>query len=134
MLITQSMSIGEKFLSTLSITILGMMVVFTVLVTIAYSLKLLKIIFSEKPKEAFVGTEKIVEIKDENTEDTAYVNNDDDIDLIVLLTAAIAAFEGTSGENLIVRNIRELPQNRSTWAAAGRHQLMSANNITRTRR
>jgi len=125
---------GEKFLSTLSITILGMMVVFTVLVVIAYSLKLLKIIFGEKPKEPSVESEKIVEAKGEEPEETVHISEEDDIDLIVLLTAAIAAFEGTSGENLVVRNIRELPQNKSTWAAAGRHQLMSANNITRTRR
>lgn len=134
MLLTQSMSMGEKFLSTLSITILGMVVVYIVLVIIAYSLKLLKIIFSEKPKETLVEAEKILEVKGEETEETVHISKDDDIDLIVLLTAAIAAFEGTSGENLIVRNIRELPQNKSTWAAAGRHQLMSANNITRTRR
>jgi len=125
---------GEKFLSTLSITILGMMVVFTVLVVIAYSLKLLKIIFGEKPKKPLVESEKIVEAKGEEPEETVHISEEDDIDLIVLLTAAIAAFEGTSGENLVVRNIRELPQNKSTWAAAGRHQLMSANNITRTRR
>jgi len=115
------MSTGEKFLSTLSITILGMVVVFIVLVIIAYSLRLLKIIFSEKPKKTLVEAEKVVEVKGEEPEETVHINKDDDIDLIVLLTAAIAAFEGTSGENLIVRNIRELPQNKSYIPNAGNH-------------
>jgi len=74
---------GEKFLSTLSITILGMVIVFIVLVIIAYSLKLLKIIFGEKPKETLVESKKTVEVKGEEPEETVHISKDDDIDLIV---------------------------------------------------
>jgi sodium pump decarboxylase gamma subunit len=130
MIFSESMSVGEKLLSALSITILGMLVVFSVLVIIAYSLELLRILFGDKPKKKDI--EEYVELENNTLEKTT-VNNDDS-ELIVLLTAAIAAFESTSSNNIIVRSIRELPQNKNTWAAAGRQQLMTANNINKIRR
>lgn len=130
MIFSESMSVGEKLLSALSITILGMLVVFSVLVIIAYSLELLRILFGDKPKKKDI--EEYVELENNILEKTT-VNNDDS-ELIVLLTAAIAAFESTSSNNIIVRSIRELPQNKNTWAAAGRQQLMTANNINKIRR
>lgn len=132
MILTESMSIGEKFLNTLAITLLGMIVVFIVLVIIAYSLELLRIFFGEKTKKKAV--EEHVESKSDIARETSAEENNDDVELVVLLTAAIAAFESTSSQNIIVRSIRELPQNKNVWAAAGRQQLMSANNITRIRR
>ncbi len=132
MILTESMSIGEKLLSTLAITLLGMVVVFVVLVIIAYSLELLRIIFKEKPEKQ-VSEEKF-EIKKEISEQPKTGSNEEDIDLVILITAAIAAFESKSSENIIVRSIRELPQNKNTWAAAGRQQIMSLNNINRIRR
>ncbi len=132
MILTESMSIGEKLLSTLAITLLGMVVVFVVLVIIAYSLELLRIIFKEKPEKQ-VSEEKF-EIKNEISEQPKTGSNEEDIDLVILITAAIAAFESKSSENIIVRSIRELPQNKNTWAAAGRQQIMSLNNINRIRR
>lgn len=131
MIFSESMSVGEKLLSALSITILGMVVVFIVLIIIAYSLELLRIFFGEKPKKKAV--EEYIEIKNNISEETT-VNSNDDSELIVLLTAAIAAFESTTSNNIIVRSIRELPQNKNTWAAAGRQQLMTANNINKIRR
>lgn len=132
MILTESMSIGEKFLNTLGITILGMFVVFIVLVIIAYSLELLRIFFGEKNKKK--AAEEYVEAKSDIAEEISVKENNDDVELVVLLTAAIAAFESTSSQNIIVRSIRKLPQNKNVWAAAGRQQLMSANNITGIRR
>ncbi len=135
MLLTQSMSLGEKLLSTIAITILGMVVVYIVLIIIAYSLKLFKVIFNEKPKKATI--ERIVESKEELSKEESIEDALDDgenTELVLLITAAIAAFEGTSGENLIVRSIKEMPQSKSVWAAAGRQQLMSANNIIKMSR
>lgn len=132
MILTESMSIGEKFLSTFAITILGMVVVYIVLIIIAYSLELLKVFFGKKPKKTAV--EEYAEINDVIAEETTDKESNGDIELIVLITAAIAAFEGTSSENVIVKNIKELPQNKNVWAAAGRQQLMAANNIIIKRR
>lgn len=51
MLFSETMTMGERFVNGLAITILGMSVVFVVLVIIAYSLDLLKVLFGEKDKK-----------------------------------------------------------------------------------
>lgn len=125
MLFTESMSIGEKFINSIAITILGMVVVFTVLVIIAYSLNVLKFMFSDKPKNV-EEKESIKKNLDERTniEIVETEEYEDDSDLIILLTAAIAAVSDTSSENIVVRSIKELPQRKSTWAMVGRQQQM----------
>ncbi len=135
MIFSESMSIGEKLLSALSITILGMLVVFAVLVILSYSLGLLRIIFGDKTKAAPAQKSEDLNTKQEDdTEEYEVQSKDDDAELVVLITAAIAEFEGTHNNNIIVKTIRELPQKRSIWASAGRQQLMTANNIAKIRR
>ncbi|WP_313341712.1 OadG family protein [Sedimentibacter sp.] len=123
MLFTETMSIGERFLNSIAITILGMLVVFTVLIIIAYSLELLRIIFKEKntkeksvPEQILQPVQKLVPVTQENVED---------IDLLLLITAAIAAEEGSSTDDFFVRSIKPLAQKDNIWASAGRQQNMS---------
>lgn len=125
MLFTESMSIGEKFINSIAITILGMVVVFVVLVIIAYSLNVLKFMFSDKPKSV-EEKDSIKKNLDERTniEIVEIGEYEDDSDLIILLTAAIAAVSDMSSENIVVRSIKEMPQRKSTWAMVGRQQQM----------
>ncbi|HCX63005.1 OadG family protein [Sedimentibacter sp.] len=121
MLFTETMPIGERFLNSIAITILGMLVVFAVLIIIAYSLELLRIMFKDKntiEKSVPEKTEpvKVVPVTQENVED---------IDLILLITAAIAADEGSSTDDFFVRSIKPLAQKDTIWASAGRQQNMS---------
>lgn len=122
MLFTETMPIGEKFLNSIAITILGMLVVFTVLIIIAYSLELLRIIFKDKNTKEKSVPEKVIEpvklvpVTQENVED---------IDLILLITAAIAAEENSSTDDFFVRSIKPLAQKDTIWASAGRQQNMS---------
>ncbi|WP_312815586.1 OadG family protein [Sedimentibacter sp.] len=121
MLFTETMPIGERFLNSIAITILGMLVVFAVLIIIAYSLELLRIMFKDKntiEKSVPEKTEpvKLVPVTQENVED---------IDLILLITAAIAADEGSSTDDFFVRSIKPLAQKDTIWASAGRQQNMS---------
>ncbi|NYB72556.1 OadG family protein [Sedimentibacter hydroxybenzoicus DSM 7310] len=121
MLFTETMPIGERFLNSIAITILGMLVVFAVLIIIAYSLELLRIMFKDKNTiEKSVPEKKepvkLVPVTQENVED---------IDLILLITAAIAADEGSSTDDFFVRSIKPLAQKDTIWASAGRQQNMS---------
>ncbi len=98
-----------------------MLVVFAVLIIIAYSLELLRIMFKDKntiEKSVPEKTEpvKVVPVTQENVED---------IDLILLITAAIAADEGSSTDDFFVRSIKPLAQKDTIWASAGRQQNMS---------
>lgn len=123
MLFTETMSIGEKLLNSIAITILGMAVVFTVLIIIAYSLDLLKLLFNEKSTKNELAPQKVLETVPSLAPATN--ENVEDIDLLLLITAAIAAEEDSSTDDFIVRSVKPVPQKDSLWASVGRQQNMS---------
>lgn len=120
MLFNETMSIGEKFINSIAITILGMVVTFIVLIIIACSLEILRIMFGKDKK-------KISDFDEEQIITEAITQNTDDIDkdlLIVILTAAVAIQSNNSAENIIVKSIKPVLQNKSTWAITGMQEQM----------
>lgn len=120
MLVFETMSLGEKLLSSLGITILGMAVTFAVLIIIAYSLDLLRIMFGENKKKI---------AKDENLEKTdvsiaQHSKVEENLDLVVILTAAVAAYNNKRADEIFVRSIKPVAQKNSIWASAGRQEYM----------
>ena len=99
-------------------TILGMGTVFVVLIFISIIIWLLKFIPAieqffrgRKAKEAPVQAEKeeVVQAVPETVDLT------DDLELVAVISAAIAAAEGTSTDGFVVRSIRRRPSNK--WKA-----------------
>lgn len=93
-------------------TVLGMGTVFVVLIFLAFLISLIKYIppFVEKftkksPKPVQTTTPVVAETAQEDTE---YV---DDLELVAVITAAIAAQTGTSTDGFVVRSIRRRPSN-----------------------
>lgn len=127
MLFTETMAIGDKFINSIAITILGMVVVFIVLIIIAYSLELLRILFKDKPKESDEG----IEVKKDETMDSPVIEVDYDNELVAVIAGAIAAYENTSSDNLIIRSIKEHHYDLNLWASVGRQQLMTSNYINK---
>lgn len=125
MIFTESMSMAEKFINSIAITILGMGVVFVVLIIIAYSLELLRIAFKEKSSEE-KGTAKTREQSRVNIAPKGQ-EHIEDLDLLLLITAAVAAQEHSSTHDFFVRSIKQLPQNDNVWASVGRQQNMYRN-------
>ena len=122
MLFTETMTIGEKLLNSIAISILGMAVVFVVLIIIAYSLELLRIMFKEKDtkeESTSVNLTEMVSLVPATQE------NIEDIDLLLIITAAIAAEENSSTDDFYVRSIKPSVQKDTLWASAGRHQNMN---------
>ena len=91
-------------------TVLGMGTVFAVLIFLAFLISLMKYIpviqekFSKKEKA------QVQEVKPAAVE-TVVVEETDDLELIAVITAAIAAQEGTSTDGFVVRSIRRRPSN-----------------------
>lgn len=117
MIFTETMPIGEKFINSIAITILGMTVVFVVLIIIAYSLGLLKILFQEKKTNKDLEPERVTT--------PGAQGNIEDLDLLLLITAAIAAESGVSSNDFFVKSINQMPQKSSIWASTGRQENMS---------
>ena len=91
-------------------TLLGMGTVFAVLIFLALIISTLKYIpmllegMSKKSEEVPAAKETAVE-------EVAVVEETDDLELIAVITAAIAAQEGTSTDGFVVRSIKRRPSN-----------------------
>ena len=103
-------------------TVICLAVVFAVLIFISFLISLFKYIpkleaaLSKKDKKtelaenAVVNTASQIEVKEEEEELS------DDLELVAVITAAIAASAGTSTDGFVVRSIRR--SNNSKWAKA----------------
>lgn len=94
-------------------TVLGMGTVFAVLIFLAFLISLMKYIpkllelFEEKEvNNESVSVETVVSVAD-----TTEVELTDDLELVAVITAAIAAQSGTSSDGFVVRSIRRRPSN-----------------------
>lgn len=89
-------------------TLLGMGTVFAVLIFISIIISLFRFIPSgnKKPAQAAPVKAETVPVVEETVEET------DDLELIAVISAAIAAAEGTSTDGFVVRSIRRRPANR----------------------
>ena len=108
-------SLGEKMGKAGMNTLIGMGTVFVVLIFISFIISLFKYIsvFENRKKEqkedtASVGVDNAIAQVVSNEEE----NVEDDLELIAVITAAIAASEGTSTDGLVVRSIRKVNNRR----------------------
>lgn len=91
-------------------TIIGMSTVFIVLILISFIINLFKYIsvliafFENRKNKKTENTEKVMDApQDEVTEE----NEIDDTELVAVISAAIAAMEGTTTDSFVVRTIRK---------------------------
>lgn len=103
----------------------GMIVVFAVLILICYIIEAFKFISviqnkleaRKANKDLVAGSTDTVLSQIEEKEETEYVEDlSDDLELVAVITAAIAASMGTSTDGFVVRSIRRA--GRSRWKNA----------------
>jgi sodium pump decarboxylase gamma subunit len=141
MLFSETMSIGERFINSLAITVLGMVVVFVVLIIIAYSIDMLRILLGDKQEKKKLDDGKEL-MKAKVNFNTAKNNSKAEVDsdliavlsaviaaqntdeIIAVLTAAVLAQSGRSTEEIIIKSIVPIKQKSSIWASAGRQEQM----------
>lgn len=120
------MSIVDKIIASGYVTLLGMGITFVALVLIWFLTVLMsKFIQSVESKQT------ITEVKPAAAPapalaPTALVKDEDDDALIAVITAAIAASMNTSMHNIVVTNIRRVPDTTPTWGKLGRSDVMNA--------
>jgi sodium pump decarboxylase gamma subunit len=119
---TQSMSLMDKLLNGIGITILGMGVVFAVLIILSFLLDALRVISGENKKKDSPSKEPVSKNIVEAAR--AVQENDDDDELVAVIAAAIAAISGSSIEDFMVKSINPVPQKNNVWASVGRQQQM----------
>lgn len=127
-----TLGLGERIVTSLFVTLLGMGITFAALIAIwGMTVLMSKIItnFENKNKiaqAATVETSKPSSVAVPAASAAPAGSPQEDENLIAVLTAAIAASLNTSMHNIIVRNVRQLPDQTPTWSRAGRMEQMDS--------
>ncbi|MEG6612384.1 OadG family protein [Pseudoclostridium thermosuccinogenes] len=118
----------------INLTIVGMVVVFSVLVLLSAIISL----FSKIASAGKTGGKDKMNTKDNDMpapqahkdvveESTAYIEQKDDSELVAVLTAAvIAAMGGSSESNIHVKSYRRIPQISPVWNSVSRKEQIAA--------
>ena len=122
MMVLSGVSVGDALLNVA----IGMITVFIVLILISFIISLFKYISiiqnklenRKANKDSLANSADNVFSKIEENEDIeeVYVDATDDLELVAVITAAIAASMGTSTDGFVVRSIRRA--SRSKWKNA----------------
>ncbi len=111
------MTLGEALVQGLQTTVLGMLTVFAVLVILMIAIAIMKKVFY-KPVVTKPVTEQQTAPASAVVE-TAETDDEDEEELIAVLTAAIAASLNTSTYNLKIKSFRRTDKRTPAWNAAG---------------
>jgi len=127
-----TLGLGEKIITSLFVTLLGMGITFVALIAIwGMTVLMSKIIMGIENKNkiaqaATVETSKPSAAVVSAPVSAASAEPQEDENLIAVLTAAIAASLNTSMHNIVVRNVRQLPDQTPTWSRVGRTEQMGS--------
>ena len=118
-----SMTLGERFLGSMVVTLLGVGIVFLALATLYFAIVIMqRTVNGFQPKREA----KIVPItKEPAAEEDKEDETIDNTELVAIITAAIAASLHTSTHNIIVRNITRTTETTPSWAKIGRIDQIS---------
>ena len=116
MTVNAHFSLGEILQKAGLNTVLGMGTVFAVLIFIAFIISLFKyisVIENALKNKKNKKTEEVITTKSE-AQAASVVDEEycDDLELVAVIAAAIAAAEGTSTDSFVVRSIRRRPSNK----------------------
>ncbi|MBN2898946.1 MAG: OadG family protein [Clostridia bacterium] len=120
-----SLTFGEKMLATFYTTVLGMLITFSALIIIWIMTVLLSKFVQSIEKR---GKADIIEVKEtpQQIKQAEVVTEDEDEELIAVITAAVAASLNTSIHNIVVSNIVRVSDATPSWGVAGRSEQMNS--------
>jgi len=126
-----NMALSEKLEATGYVILLGMGITFIALIGIwAVTALMSKTIQSiEKKSEITKVNGNIANVKVSeaaNMPVISQVDKTDDLELVAVITAAVAAAMNTSVANIHVSSIKRNSNNTPTWGIAGRSELMNS--------
>ena len=130
----ETMTMGERFLGSLQVTLLGVAVVFLALASLFIIIMLLDKFVHQaesgaekrKAKKASAAT-ATKEATDKSAGEVSVEDTkEEDMDqLVAVITAAVAASLHTSTHNIVVRNIVRTPDTAPAWNRLGRMQQIN---------
>lgn len=103
---------SQAFIEGLGTTVIGMLIVFGVLSALCFVLYLFKFL----PNQAVVKAEQ--ENSNTHTNTNEVTKSIDDMELVAVITASIAAALGTTSDKLVVRSITKV----QSWNSVSRRE------------
>ncbi|TAH64306.1 MAG: hypothetical protein EWM47_12910 [Anaerolineaceae bacterium] len=107
----------------LVITGFSMLLVFVALIAISYILSGFKLLAAGQEKKNNNQASSIGVTREADGPSANLVAEEEDLELIAVITASIAATLQTSTSNIVVRNITRIPQTTPLWGLVSRQQM-----------
>jgi len=111
-----TMTMGEKFLGSIIVTLVGIGIVFAGLAILYFAIIIMQRVIGKSQPKKIVESKPSPVIEDEVVEEETV----DSTELVAVITAAVAASLNTSTHNIIVRNITRIADQTPSWARMGR--------------
>lgn len=113
-----SMTLGEKFLGGILVTIFSMLMVFVVLVLLMYVIRLLGSALNKNPKAAGPEAKPAAGAQDQAglQKDAEEVLAENEEEVVAAIMAAVNAIRSSQDSKIV---IRQIVKNESKWAESG---------------
>ena len=111
--VAEALSVGGQ------VTLIGLIIVFSVLIILMCVLVVMRVVLTRNDK-------KPAEVKAEPAAKEIAVQEEDDEELIAVLTAAIAASLNTSTYNLNIKSFKRIGNNAPAWNKAGLNETINS--------
>ncbi len=122
------MTVGQSLILGLQVALIGMAIVFLGLIILVFLFTLMSRIvraIQRKPNEVKDPTPAPVSAVAVAAPAPIPAAAQDDEDIAAAIAAAIAVIAGEEGSGLVVRSIRRMGGNASSWNAAGRMDIIN---------
>lgn len=109
----------------LTITAFSMLLVFAALIAISFLLDAFKLLSNRQGKKSNkeVKSAAVIEKAEEPTSKIT-TEQEDDLELIAVITASIAATLSKPMNSIVVRNIVRVPQSTPVWGSVSRQEMI----------
>lgn len=124
-----NMTMNEKLLGTLYVAVLGIGITFLVLFFLQYCIKLMSLLIGGKKKKEVVSVTESNANLERPIPLTVMMDEEDEIELVAVLTAAVAAYLGSSADRIVIRNVRRVQEQAPGWAKAGLLDQMTTRRV-----
>ncbi len=111
--VADALSVGGQ------VTLIGLIIVFSVLIILMCVLVIMRVIFTKNDKKPEI-------VKAEPAAEETAVQEEDDEELIAVLTAAVAASLNTSTYNLRIKSFKRVGNNAPAWNKAGLNETINS--------
>jgi sodium pump decarboxylase gamma subunit len=110
----------------LIVTVLGMLVVFLGLIFLMVIIQVMeKVLYRRSGNKADIKVSKVEPAEETKEVEANNPKQQDDLELVAVIAAAIASSMGIQPDDLVIKNIVRLPETAPVWSVASRLDQMN---------